>query len=207
MSAYGWERSGSKGDERACKLWRHEDLIDFVDGDLAEASAREIEHHLAACDTCRTYVDSLRRTLAKAVHDPVPEPPEAYWACFDQVVRHRTPGRRAYPRRRWLATRLAPCLAAVAVAVGFAVRYLSPSSGDRRSGPALQPWNAIEIGGTAAVDSLVVALLAEVQDDAMASLDEYLAEDDDVVAIADGLPRSAKQSLVSRLSGLMKLKG
>ena len=213
MNGYGGERRRpeTSGDGHPCGLSRREDLIDFVDGTLAGKKVREIEQHLRACEPCRTYVNSVRRTLAAAGHDRIAEPPEAYWACFGEVVRRRSADKMVRSRRRRLVWRLVPGLAVLAVAVGAALHYFSPAEGDRHSGTTLPPWAAIEAGGPAGVDSLVVALLARVPDEAMVSLEDYLAGDDDtdvdVADLACDLPRSAKQNLIYRLTELMKLKG
>jgi len=104
-------------------------------------------------------------------------------------------------------TRLAPGLVTLAAAAGLAVHYLWPSGGERTSGAPPERWSAIGAGEAAGVDSLVVALLAKLPEDGLASLDEYLGDDDDVISLVYDLPRDARQSLITRLTGLMKLKG
>ena len=67
-------------------------------------------------------------------------------------------------------------------------------------------------GGTAGglsgavADSLVVDLLTRVSDEDLVLINAYLADDDDLLALADGLTREEKQELISRLV-TMKLKG
>jgi anti-sigma factor RsiW len=185
-----------------------EDLIDYVDGGLAEQKLREVEHHLEGCGTCRAYVGSLKRTLAAASRHRVAEPFEAYWAHFEEVVRERSAGRAP---RSWLRSwRLAPALAVLAVAVGLAVNYLAGPAGERAAAPTPASWAGSRGAGSAGVDSLVVASLAQVPDEAMASLQDYLAGDDidpDLADLAGDLPRSARRALADRFIELMKLKG
>ena len=41
------------------------DLVtDYIEGALASHDRREFEAHLAECDGCTTYLDSMRRTIA-----------------------------------------------------------------------------------------------------------------------------------------------
>jgi anti-sigma factor RsiW len=38
-------------------------VCDFIDGELDEATCKELEKHIAACPRCRIYVDTVRRTI------------------------------------------------------------------------------------------------------------------------------------------------
>jgi anti-sigma factor RsiW len=38
-------------------------VCDFIDGELDEATCAEIKKHIAACPKCRVYVDSVRKTI------------------------------------------------------------------------------------------------------------------------------------------------
>ncbi|HVP57727.1 MAG TPA: zf-HC2 domain-containing protein [bacterium] len=208
MDSRGKERTadgGEPGKGRECAAWSHEDLIDFVDGTLTEQRSREAERHLAVCSTCRGYVESVRRTIAAFQHDPVPEQPDGYWSCFEQVVRQRSSGQGRSWRRR-VAFGLVPGVAVLVVVAALAVHYLGGGRPTTSPGTASGQWSAVK-GGGAGVDSVVAGSLAQLGDEALTSLDDYLGDDDDVVALVNDLPHSAKQSLVSRLSELMKLKG
>lgn len=68
---------------------RQEDLIDFLDGGLAEHAAAKVREHLAECPACRDRVESLKQVFRFAAEDVVPEQAEAYWANFTSDVRAR----------------------------------------------------------------------------------------------------------------------
>lgn len=39
------------------------ELSDYIDGELAEELCRQMEKHLADCDSCRIMLDSLNKTV------------------------------------------------------------------------------------------------------------------------------------------------
>ncbi len=47
---------------RTCEEIRDQ-LVDYADGELAEAEAQEVKEHLAECPACRDLVRSLQRSL------------------------------------------------------------------------------------------------------------------------------------------------
>jgi anti-sigma factor RsiW len=61
-------------------------LNDYVDDALGAAERAEIDHHLAACQTCRTLVDDLRE-LARATRtlEPV-QPPAMVWRRLEKEL-------------------------------------------------------------------------------------------------------------------------
>jgi anti-sigma factor RsiW len=88
--------------------------MDLVDGELAPDTAREIETHLAGCETCWSYVESLKSTLVALDNDSVPEPPEAYFAYLSGRARQR-----AHAGRKRRVLTFAPGLAAAAAVVAL----------------------------------------------------------------------------------------
>ena len=69
--------------------FEQDQLIDFVEGDVAPGLEDQIGRHLETCDRCRAYVESLRRAFAVLKTDTVPEQPPGYWDFFEQRVRAR----------------------------------------------------------------------------------------------------------------------
>ncbi len=40
-----------------------DNVCNFIDDELDEATCRELKKHIAACPKCRIYVDSVRKTI------------------------------------------------------------------------------------------------------------------------------------------------
>ncbi|MGH7450224.1 MAG: anti-sigma factor family protein [bacterium] len=38
-------------------------VCEFIDGELDEATCEELKKHIAACPSCKIYVDSVRKTI------------------------------------------------------------------------------------------------------------------------------------------------
>jgi hypothetical protein len=191
------------------------DLIDFVDGTLADDRLAGVEAHLAGCATCRSYVASVRAALNIAARDLVPEPPASYWTRFEDVVKERARAASDKRRGRWwrVGLALAPGIAAAALATLLILGNRGPGDGPGPgSGDGRPVLEALGLAGgsgvsAAAVDSLMIRVLSGLSDEDLALIDAYLAEDGDVLGLVDGLSPDERQSLFLRMSDLMKLKG
>jgi anti-sigma factor RsiW len=54
-------------------------LSGYLDGELDPTVCAELERHLSACDNCRVFVDTLRRTISLyRDHGRAPLPPDAH---------------------------------------------------------------------------------------------------------------------------------
>ena len=67
---------------------RYKDWLgDYVDGTLGDSERRLLETHLAACETCRTLAEDLRRVKDAAKALPRLTPPESAWRRIDVSLR------------------------------------------------------------------------------------------------------------------------
>lgn len=73
-----------------------DEIIDVVDGTSSDARTAHVE----ACAQCRQQVDELRRVMAMAREDRVPEPSPLFWDHFSERVRRAVAGQPA-PVSRW----------------------------------------------------------------------------------------------------------
>jgi hypothetical protein len=161
-------------------------------------------------------VDSLRRTLAAAARDAVPEQPGAYWTQFESVVRRRaglevagvdTPVAGGF--MRWL--RLAPVLlpgAAVAVALVLALvrpngqQYFAPDVE-----PPLDAMATGEIAGSISDDAILGDMVLEAAGEDIASIEQYLLETESLDDLLDGLAADERRALATRLEDILEQKG
>ena len=201
--------------ERAQHVKR-EDLIDWVDGGIAQGEARAVSEHVAACAECRAYVDSLRQALAAAAADAVPEQPEAYWTQFESEVRRRVGAnaevkvsRAGSDFKRWL--RLAPVLmpvAAVAVALLLAlIRPHGPLYFAPDVEPPLDGMATGEIASSMTEDAVFGDMLLEAADEDIASIEEYLLETESLDDLVRGLAQPEREELAARLKDILQQKG
>jgi anti-sigma factor RsiW len=51
-------------------------LSEYMDGELEPAVCAEVEDHMADCDRCREFLESLRRAVAHVASMDAPELPE-----------------------------------------------------------------------------------------------------------------------------------
>lgn len=180
---------------------QHEELIDFVEGEVSAERAVAIEAHLRACPSCASYVESLRRTFSLLGQDTVPEPVPAYWAYLAQSVRQRAGSRH---RRRWFLV-LAPTAAAVLVAVALIWRgpWVSAPEIDNvdRMLAALTTDELVEtVAGVEAYDG---AFLQAAGDD-ISALYEYLTETEDIYDLIETLSDTEAEALVSEVNSRMR---
>lgn len=121
-------------------------LDDYVTGDLTEDARAPVAEHIAACDLCRSEIESLQAIVARARELPrsVEPPAEAWTGIRSAIVRDesavRTPGAgtRIGERRRPYLVAAAVVLAALLSSAGTAW-YLSARNpaGDLASATAV----------------------------------------------------------------------
>jgi anti-sigma-K factor RskA len=107
-------------------------LDDYVTGDLTEDARAPVAEHIAACDLCRSEIESLQAVVARARELPrSSEPPAEAWTGIRSAIARdenavRTPGSTARfgERRRLYLAAAAVVLAAVLSSAGTAW-YLS----------------------------------------------------------------------------------
>jgi hypothetical protein len=174
-------------------------LMDFVDGELDEAGVGEIRAHLAGCETCRAYVESLKLTLRALEVETVPEPPEAYFAFLAGRARQR-----AGSGRTRLVFKLAPGLAAAAVVVALMWRI---------TGTPVAPVDSVdiimaemttgEIVETLAADPYVGSLLIGDSEADLDEIDSYLKETESVYGLLDAMSEAERARFMAYLKGSM----
>jgi len=77
---------------------RYKDWLgDYVDGTLGDSERRLLETHLAACETCRTMAEDLRRVKDAARALPRLTPPESAWRRI--AVSLRAQESKSFPSR------------------------------------------------------------------------------------------------------------
>ena len=174
-------------------------LIDFVEGDLPPARASEVEAHIAACETCQAYVESLRHAFAALEADLVPEPPEVF---FEYLAGRA--GTRASVTRRRFAFALAPGLAAAA-AVIVLMWYITSGT--------IPPVDSVdmiladmttgEIVETLSTDPYAESLLVEDSEESLSEIETYLLESESIHDLLDGMSDTEREHLMDYLKGSM----
>jgi hypothetical protein len=106
-------------------------LAAHLDGQLAQAEARQVEFHLAQCARCREECEQVR--LGMAIVLPTVQAPDAIWSSIEAALREdRTP---AVPWWRW----------ALAAAVGLVMAGGAYWQYVRPSGPR---WEVVSLDGS-----------------------------------------------------------
>lgn len=101
-----------------------DEIIDAAEGMLDA----ERQRHLAACEACRTEVESLRGLLREAAGVPVPEPSPLFWDYLSARVRQAVEGERS-PAAGWFGwSTLAPAGALAAVLVAIVASLARPAA-------------------------------------------------------------------------------
>ena len=123
-------------------------LDDYVTGDLTEDARGPVAEHIAACDLCRSEIESLQAIVARARELPRSvEPPAEAWtgirsaiARDESAVREPSSAPRFGERRRLYLAAAAVVLAAVLSSAGTAW-YLSARNpaGDLPASAAVNP--------------------------------------------------------------------
>jgi len=105
--------------QSACKQYE-EDLVLHYYGDNSENERRDVERHLAACDSCRCFLDDLRKLLPQITQ--AEEMPQSFW---DNYYRETVSKLASYEERKYwwrsifapLRTWMVPAFGTVAAAV------------------------------------------------------------------------------------------
>jgi predicted anti-sigma-YlaC factor YlaD len=89
--------------ETACKNFE-EDLVLYYYGETSDAERLPIEQHLLACQSCRSFVDDLRRLLPQIAKSE--EFPQSFWDAYyretvAKLAKHKD-------RKYWWQDLLAP---------------------------------------------------------------------------------------------------
>ena len=177
----------------------HESLIDFVEGDLPQAAAREIEAHVAGCEVCRAYVRSLQHTFSALEADRVPEPPEAFFAYLAGRARAR-----ASRSRRRLALTFAPGMAAAA-AIVILVWWLAGTSILPVDGVdiIMADMTTEQIVETVSTDPDAGSLLVEDSGARLMEIETYLLETESIHDLLDSMSETEKERFTAYLEGSM----
>lgn len=136
-----------------------DEIIDLVDG---SASAAHTEH-IEACEACRKQVDELRRVMAMAREDRVPEPSPLFWDHFSERVR-RVVADEPAPVSRWAAV--------------FSWRVLVPAT-------TLTLILVMIVGGLVTYQSRTKRVDLAVRDEAMADVVAVAQDDASWALLAD----------------------
>ncbi len=177
----------------------HDRLMDFVEGDLPPAAAREIETHVAGCEVCRAYVKSLQHAFSALEADRVPEPPEAFFAFLAGRARAR-----ALRSRRRLVWGFIPGLAAAAATV-VVMWWLSETPilpvdsvdiimADMTTGQIVEAVSAYPEAGS---------LLVEDSEAGLDEIETYLLETESIYDLLDGMSETEKERFTGYLEGSM----
>jgi hypothetical protein len=170
-----------------------------VDGELAGVQAREVGDHLAACETCRAYVESLKHTLTLLETDTVPEPSEAYFAFLAGRARQR-----ARAGRTRLVFRFAPGLAAAAATVllmwWIAGTPASPVDG---LDIIMAEMTTGEIVETLSTDPYVGSMIIEASQTSLDEIDDYLRDTETIYDLLDSMSDDEKTRFTTYLKGLI----
>lgn len=118
----------------------------FVDGELPEAAAAAVAHHVATCGRCAAYARRTRQLVALLQRPPVEALDELDVLRLVEAVRRGASDRRP---SRWLSWRHSLVAAAVLMALGAGVVAYRANVGD---------------AGWSPPDSFSMALLHEHQD-------------------------------------------
>jgi len=135
--------------ELSCDKIR-ERLVDYVDGELSERDAAEVQEHLGRCDRCRAAVDALRRSLDLA---------RVIWTDAQEQL--KTVKVHILPRSAWfLRPRAALAAACILLVITGSIlwKHLSPSPTPTSRGPA--ETTLAEIKRTISRSAISIQLLA-----------------------------------------------
>ena len=178
-------------------------LMDFVEGDLLPGQAREIEEHLAGCETCRAYVESLRRTITLLEGDSIPEPSEAFLAFLAGRARQQ-----ARSDRRGMIFRFAPGLAA-AVASVLLMWWLAgtPISSVDGIDIIMAEMTTGEIVKTVSDDPDVGSLIIEASRTDLDEIDDYLQGTESIYDLLDSMSEDEQNRFMVYLKESMAPEG
>jgi predicted anti-sigma-YlaC factor YlaD len=112
-----------------CDVWR-EELVDYVDGELAAERGGGVAEHLRECADCRRRVEALRRSLGVA---------QALWNESEQCIQPARARHLSRPaRRRRMPLRfLAPALATAAAVLLALILWRGARPATKPAGPGV----------------------------------------------------------------------
>ena len=93
-------------------------LSEYVDGELDDATRRELETHLSMCAQCRATRDELERVIARAKRVPYREPERDLWARIEADLKPAEI--RQIGRRRVVTMSIGRLAAAAAIVAAIA---------------------------------------------------------------------------------------
>ncbi len=97
-------------------------LAFYVDGELPERRAQQIERHMRQCAQCRFECEQVRRGMAAVHHLPSVGAPEEIWPAIEAAVRqHR--GGKSLTGGQWRLTAAAAVLLALAGAAAWRLTH------------------------------------------------------------------------------------
>lgn len=107
-----------------------EQMDDYLGGYLDEAAQQAVEHHAAACVSCRTNLQDLRDLLERAQKlSPGVSPSRNLWpGILDQIEESRAQSW-GYANRSWVA--LAAVLALAVLLLPLLFRHPAPDTGEQ----------------------------------------------------------------------------
>lgn len=121
------------------------DLAPYVHGELSGAERERIERHLAGCPACRASAEEFRAVLDH-LRTSAPEPPPVDWRHYRAELRRKLARRSSQRWRRPALPRLAPALAAAALAAAVALFGWRHEGGSTRVAADLPPFEQAAIG-------------------------------------------------------------
>jgi hypothetical protein len=65
-------------------------LDDYIDGELSDADAEPIRHHVESCPECRDEYESSLQIKSILANQPFPEPGQQYWTEVMPLIMART---------------------------------------------------------------------------------------------------------------------
>ena len=123
-------------------------LDDYVTGDLTEDARAPVEEHIAACDLCRSEIESLAAVVARAKELPRSvEPPAEAWMGIRAAIARDETAIRADKQSVRVDNRSSPYLVAAAVILAAvlsstATAWYRNARDSRTSGEAASASNA-----------------------------------------------------------------
>jgi anti-sigma factor RsiW len=158
-----------------------ERLVEYLDGEMAEGEARELQAHVESCAGCRERMALLRRSYAALDALAAPEAPEG----FAERVEARTTRRTFKVRKMLLSVLSAAAMVLLALGVYWA-------GGERGTEPGTTPVTSVE--GLTAEEQAVIENLDVLEDyevlrdlDMLADYDTLTELDDiETIILPDG---------------------
>ena len=120
-------------------------LAAYLDGELTQRAAQQVELHLGQCARCRTDCDQVRSGMAMVERLPSIEAPEVIWAAIEARLREHRPARQRAVRP-W---RLAFAATVMVALVGAAAWRFAHPSGTR--------WEVRRLEGRPAVGARTIS--------------------------------------------------